>query len=93
MKARANTVKALLDSGKYNGAWEYYPFNSGYFMCLKFTKVQAEELRVHLLNQYEIGTIALGEHDLRIAFSSLEENQLEELFDTIYQAVQDLTQG
>ncbi|GAK42571.1 aminotransferase [Paenibacillus sp. TCA20] len=93
MKARANTVKALLDSGKYDGAWEYYPFNSGYFMCLKVTKVQAEELRVHLLNQYEIGTIALGEHDLRIAFSSLEENQLEELFDTIYQAVQDLTQG
>ncbi|WDH81902.1 aminotransferase class I/II-fold pyridoxal phosphate-dependent enzyme [Paenibacillus urinalis] len=93
MKARANTVKALLDSGKYDGAWEYYPFNSGYFMCLKVTKVQAEELRVHLLNQYEIGTIALGEHDLRIAFSSLEENQLEELFNTIYQAVQDLTQG
>lgn len=93
MKARANTVKALLDSGKYDGAWEYYPFNSGYFMCLKVTKVQAEELRVHLLDRYEIGTIALGEHDLRIAFSSLEENQLEELFDTIYQAVQDLTQG
>ncbi|MCM3785889.1 aminotransferase class I/II-fold pyridoxal phosphate-dependent enzyme [Neobacillus mesonae] len=93
MKARANKVKALLDSGKYDGAWEYYPFNSGYFMCLKVTKVKAEELRVHLLNHYGIGTIALGDQDLRIAFSSLEESQLEELFDTIYQAVQDLTQS
>ncbi|WP_211746490.1 aminotransferase class I/II-fold pyridoxal phosphate-dependent enzyme [Paenibacillus sp. Marseille-Q4541] len=93
MKARANKVKELLDSGKYNGAWEYYPFNSGYFMCLKLTKISAEELRSHLLDQYGIGTIALGEHDLRIAFSSLEESQLEDLFDLIYQAVQDLTQG
>lgn len=92
MKARANKVKALLDSGKYSGAWDYYPFNSGYFMCLKLTKVSAEELRTHLLNEYGIGTIAIGEHDLRIAFSSLEEEQLEDLFDLIYQAVQDLIQ-
>ncbi|AFH65170.1 aminotransferase class I/II-fold pyridoxal phosphate-dependent enzyme [Paenibacillus caseinilyticus] len=90
MKGRANKVKALLDSGKYDSVWEYYPFNSGYFMCLQLKTVDAETLRVHLLDKYGIGTIALGETDLRVAFSCIEEENLEELFETIYQGVQDL---
>lgn len=92
MKGRANRVKQILDSGEYNDAWDYYPFNSGYFMCLKLKTVGAEELRSHLLNQYEIGTIALGETDLRIAFSCTEENQIEDMFRLIYQGVKDLEQ-
>ncbi|MBN3525562.1 aminotransferase class I/II-fold pyridoxal phosphate-dependent enzyme [Paenibacillus apiarius] len=92
MKSRANKVKSLLDSGKYGDVWSYYPFNSGYFMCLKLNTVQAETLRTHLLNQYGVGTIALGETDLRIAFSCIEEEHLEQLFDTIYRGVIDLTQ-
>lgn len=91
MKGRANRVKSLLDSGKYDEAWEYYPFNSGYFMCLKLKTIDAETLRTHLLDRYGIGTIALGETDLRIAFSCIEEEYLDELFDTIYQGVLDLT--
>ncbi|MBW4841473.1 MAG: aminotransferase class I/II-fold pyridoxal phosphate-dependent enzyme [Paenibacillaceae bacterium] len=90
MKGRANKVKALLDSGKYGDVWEYYPFNSGYFMCLKLKTVAAEALRLHLIQQYGIGTIALGDTDLRIAFSCIAEENLEELFDLIYQGVQDL---
>lgn len=90
MKGRANRVKTLLDSGKFNNAWDYYPFNSGYFMCLKLKTTDAETLRVHLLDQYGIGTIALGEADLRVAFSCIEEGNLEELFQTIYQGVLDL---
>lgn len=90
MKGRANTVKAILDSGKYNDVWDYYPFNSGYFMCLKLKTVDADALRVHLLDKYEIGTIALGETDLRVAFSCIEEPYLQELFDTIFQGVLDL---
>ncbi|MBM6996066.1 aminotransferase class I/II-fold pyridoxal phosphate-dependent enzyme [Paenibacillus sp. DXFW5] len=90
MKGRANKVKALLDSGKYGDVWEYYPFNSGYFMCLKLKTVAAESLRLHLIQQYGIGTIALGDTDLRIAFSCISEENLEELFDLIYQGVQDL---
>lgn len=91
MKTRANKVKSLLDSGKYDKFWSYYPFNSGYFMCLQLHTVDAETLRVHLLMKYGIGVIALGETDLRIAFSCIETEQLEQLFDTIYQAVCDLT--
>lgn len=90
MRARANTVKRLLDSGEFDDAWSYYPFNSGYFMCLKLKTVHAEDLRVHLLDQYGIGTIALGDQDLRIAFSCIEEPALEDLFTTIYRAVKDI---
>ena len=90
MKGRANRVKSLLDSGRYGDVWGYYPFNSGYFMCLKLSHVTAEAVRVHLLNQYGIGTIALGETDLRVAFSCIEEENLEELYDTIFKAVNEL---
>lgn len=90
MKGRANKVKELLDSGKYGEVWDYYPFNSGYFMCLELKTVSAEKLRTHLLEQYGVGTIALGEHDLRVAFSCIEEENLEDMFDLIYQGVIDL---
>ncbi|GAB6927071.1 aminotransferase class I/II-fold pyridoxal phosphate-dependent enzyme [Paenibacillus sp. JCM 10914] len=93
LKGRANKVKSLLDSGKYGDVWQYYPFNSGYFMCLKLRTVSAEALRSHLLHNYGVGTIALGEHDLRIAFSCIEESYLEEMFDLIYQGILDLQQS
>lgn len=93
MKGRANKVKSLLDSGKYGDVWEYYPFNSGYFMCLKLNGISAEALRSHLIHEYGVGTIALGEYDLRIAFSCIEEEHLEDLFDLIYKGIQDLQQA
>jgi aspartate/methionine/tyrosine aminotransferase len=90
MKGRARKTKQVLDSGKYDSAWSYYPFNSGYFMCLKLKKVDAEKLRVHLLDKYGVGAISIGKTDLRIAFSCIAEENIQELFDLIYQAVQDL---
>lgn len=90
MKARANKVKEVLDSGRFDDAWDYYPFNSGYFMCLKLKTVPAEQLRVHALEKYGIGTIALGESDLRVAFSCLEESQIEDLFEKVYKAVKEI---
>lgn len=93
MKGRANKVKSILDSGKYSAAWDYYPFNSGYFMCLRLKTVTAEALRSHLIHHYGIGTIALGDHDLRIAFSCIEEQYLEDLFELIHRGVLDLEQS
>ncbi|WP_373498156.1 aminotransferase class I/II-fold pyridoxal phosphate-dependent enzyme [Desulfococcus sp.] len=90
LKRRANLVKRLLAGTKYNDAWDVYPFNSGYFMCLRLKTVEAEALRLHLLNQYRVGTIATGKHDLRIAFSSVDEENLEALFDAIYRGAKDL---
>ncbi|MDB4868345.1 MAG: aminotransferase class I/II-fold pyridoxal phosphate-dependent enzyme [Cohnella sp.] len=93
MKGRANRVKQLLDSGKYGRDWSYYPFNSGYFMCLKLNGADAESVRQRLLEAYGVGAIALGETDLRVAFSCIEEPQLEDLFDRIHQAVLDVKAG
>jgi len=92
MKNRANIVKGLLDSGRYGDTLQYYPFNSGYFMCLKLSNVTADSVRLLLLDKYGIGTIALGDTDLRVAFSCIEGEQLEELYDCIYKAVLELTE-
>ena len=84
-------VKRVLADPKYNDAWEPYPFNSGYFMCLRIKTVEAEKLRVHLLDKYGVGLISLGDTDLRVAFSCLEKDDVRELFDTVLQGINDLT--
>ncbi len=90
MKERAVEVKRVLADAKYDDAWEAYPFNSGYFMCLKLKHVEAETLRTHLLENYGVGLIALGKQDLRVAFSCIEKENARELFDTILQGISDL---
>ena len=90
MKERAEEVKRILQDPKYDHAWEPYPFNSGYFMCLKLKTVEAEPLRVHLLDKYGVGLISLGKTDLRVAFSCLEKENVRELFDTVLEAIKDL---
>ncbi len=91
MAGRARKVKQVLQQDKFNEDWTYYPFNSGYFMCLQLKNVNAEQLRVHLLDEYGVGTIAINDTDLRIAFSCVEESDIEELFDYIQKGVKDLT--
>ncbi len=90
MKERALEVKRVLSDPKYSKAWEAYPFNSGYFMCLKLKTVKAEPLRVHLLERHGVGLISLGETDLRIAFSCIEKEEIEELFDVILEGIHEL---
>ncbi|KMM59930.1 hypothetical protein ACH95_10460 [Bacillus glycinifermentans] len=89
---RAKKVKEVLDNNKkYNEYWSYYPFNSGYFMCLKLNNINAEKLRNYLLDEYGIGTISINDTDLRIAFSCIEEADIEVLFETIYKAAAELS--
>ena len=90
LKNRAKCVKEVLLDPKYKKAWDVYPFNSGYFMCVRLKTVDAEILRLHLLEKYGVGLISMGEKDLRIAFSCLEENEIPELFDIILQGIKDL---
>ena len=89
LKKRAEKTKEIVYNPKYNEFWEVYPFNSGYFMCLKLKGVNAEELRQYALKQYQIGTIVLGD-DLRVAFSSVELNEIEDLFNIIATCVKEL---
>ncbi len=90
LEGRAREVSRVLANPKYQQAWDVYPFNSGYFMCLKLKTVDAESLRVHLLDTYGIGLISLGKTDLRIAFSCLDQENIQELFDIVLKAVEDL---
>lgn len=90
LKARALKTKEILSDPMYENVWTAYPFNSGYFMCLRLKHVDAESLRIHLLDNYGIGTIAFDQTDLRIAFSCIEASQLEELFETIRKAAIEL---
>ena len=90
MRDRAQEVMRVLSDPKFRDVWEPYPFNSGYFMCLRLKTVDAEALRVHLLDTYGIGLISLGKTDLRVAFSCLEKEDTQELFDTLHRAVKDL---
>lgn len=90
MQGRANKTKEVLANEKFNAYWTYYPFNSGYFMCLKLHDIDAETLRLHLLDQYGVGVIASNTTDIRVAFSCVEEEDIEELFDLIYKGCQDL---
>ena len=91
MKGRSLAVKKVLDSGNFGDVWSYYPFNSGYFMCLKLKGVEAEPLRLHLLNKYGVGTISTNKTDLRIAFSCIASQDIPELFDIIATPARELS--
>jgi aspartate/methionine/tyrosine aminotransferase len=91
LKARAERIKEVIGDPKYRDAFEPYPFNSGYFMCIRLKTVAAEPLRLHLLNNYGVGLIALGENNLRVAFSCLEESDISELFDTILKGINEIS--
>lgn len=81
-----NTVSARGD-----GVLAPLPFNSGYFMAFACSGVSAEELRLALLDE-GIGTIAIGEKYLRVAFSTIDEGDLPELYSAVYAAAERLAQ-
>ncbi len=91
LKARADRVKEVLADERYAEFWEPYPFNSGYFMCVRLKGIDAEELRGHLLSKHGVGVIALGDSDIRIAFSCLDIEEIGDLFGVLYIACQELT--
>jgi aspartate/methionine/tyrosine aminotransferase len=90
LRQRAEKVYEVSRAPRFRESWQVYPFNSGYFMCLKVRGVGAEQLRVNLLDEHGVGVIATGPHDIRIAFSCLEVDQIEPLFETLHEAVQKL---
>ncbi len=90
---RAKKVREILDDEKFAEAWDAYPFNSGYFHCMKLKTVEAEPLRLHLLDKYGLGVISTSKVDIRVAFSCLEVGDLEEVYSTILQGIKDLEQS
>lgn len=69
---------------------EALPFNSGYFMSFNVKGKNAEALRKKLLNDYGIGVVSIDEKTLRVAFSSIEKEKLENVYETIFKAAEEL---
>ncbi|HEY5530953.1 MAG TPA: aminotransferase class I/II-fold pyridoxal phosphate-dependent enzyme [Candidatus Anoxymicrobiaceae bacterium] len=90
MRARARKVMDVLEKPDYSRVWEPYPFNAGYFMCVRLKDVDAEAFRVRLLERYGVGVIAEGT-DIRIAFSCLETEEIPDLFDIMYRCATEMT--
>jgi aspartate/methionine/tyrosine aminotransferase len=90
LRARAARVHEVANRPGFRASFDPYPFNSGYFMCVRVKGVDAEVLRVHLLERHQVGLIATSPTDIRVAFSCLELDQVEPLFETLHRAVQEL---
>ena len=90
IKERCLVIKKILATNKYEKEFTPYPFNSGYFMCIKLKNVNAENLRLHLLDKYGVGVISSTETDIRVAFSCVEKENAEDLFNIIYQGCIDI---
>ena len=87
LRARAKVTAVECRKAEYADCWDVYPFNSGYFMCLRLKGADADTVRVRLLDDHGVGTIALGKTDLRIAFSCLTEAQIPGVFSAAAKAV------
>jgi aspartate/methionine/tyrosine aminotransferase len=90
LEARAQEVDRVARLPRYAESWDVYPFNSGYFMLIKVKGVNAHKLREHLLDRHQVGLISTADSDLRVAFSCLEVEQVQELFETVHTAIGEL---
>jgi aspartate/methionine/tyrosine aminotransferase len=89
LQQRYERSREILDS--LNGPLRVLPFNSGYFLCFDTGKVGAERLRQKLLKEDGIGTISIQDRYLRVAYSSVDAEKLEELYTAIMSAASDLS--
>jgi aspartate/methionine/tyrosine aminotransferase len=92
LESRVAKVKSIVYRDEYKPYWDVYPFNSGYFMCLRIKNIPAETVRKHALFRYGLGTIAFDQ-DLRVAFSCISEDALETVFQIIAKSIDDIKKG
>lgn len=85
LKSRFKKIKTILSAEKYAEFFSPLPCNSGYFLCLELKPgLNAENIRQKLLRDCNTGVIAM-KNLLRVAFSSVPEQELGQLFENIYQ--------
>ncbi|NJK93547.1 MAG: aminotransferase class I/II-fold pyridoxal phosphate-dependent enzyme, partial [Bacteroidales bacterium] len=90
LKSRYDILKETFKNIKYAEYFEPVPFNSGYFMCVRLKKnLNAEQVRLQLLNQYSTGVIVLG-NVIRLAFSAVPKSKIPELMENLYNACKDV---
>ncbi len=87
LRSRAQAVARECRKPEYADCWDVYPFNSGYFMCLRLKGADADAVRLRLLEDHGVGVIALGQREVRVAFSCLTEAQIPGVFAAAAKAV------
>jgi len=90
LRKRYQIVKTLVQTHAKHPVLKALPFNSGYFMSFRCNGVPAETIRQALLKDHGIGTIALGNRYLRIAFSSIEAEHIPFVYETLYKVAEEL---
>ncbi|HCC38236.1 MAG TPA: hypothetical protein DEQ14_11880 [Treponema sp.] len=90
LQRRYNLVKKFTVENAGHPVLEPMPFNSGYFMSFRCKEINAETLRRELLTKYGVGVISLGDHCLRVAFSSIDEEKITETYRIIYDTARKL---
>ena len=86
LRRRFEVTKAEVTKAEYADAWDIYPFNSGYFMCVRVKGTTSEAARQQLLAR-GVGAIALGQTELRVAFSCVTEDKLPAVFAAAAEAI------
>ncbi len=83
----------VLADPKFAHAWKPYPFNSGYFLCVRLHGLDAEAYRVKLLNDYGVGVISTSNTDIRVALSCVDEADIADLFDVMLECALEMQRG
>jgi len=90
LKERFEATEKALENKKYAKYFTPLPHNSGYFLCIHLTKLDAESVRKKLLEKYSTGVVAQGKI-IRVAFSAVKKDLIPELFENIYSACTELS--
>ncbi|MCR5285063.1 MAG: aminotransferase class I/II-fold pyridoxal phosphate-dependent enzyme [Treponema sp.] len=89
LKSRYDAVRKFVNTHT-NKVLTPYPFNSGYFMSFYVNTGKAEEIRKKLLAEKGIGIIQIDANTLRVAFSSIDEDKIEEVYSAIYNVAESI---
>jgi len=85
LKERYLKVREVVQNRNKGLTLKPLPFNSGYFMSFFFEGGSAEKLRLELLHNHGVGTISIQDKYLRVAYSSVDKENIEELYNTIFE--------
>ncbi|MDR2500571.1 MAG: aminotransferase class I/II-fold pyridoxal phosphate-dependent enzyme [Treponema sp.] len=90
IQKRYQKARAFVDARRDHAVLRPIAFNSGYFMSFRCLNIGAEALRQKLLHTYGVGTIAIDGQTLRVAFSGIDEDRIDEVYTLIYRAAEEL---
>jgi len=88
LQSRYNEVKKVIakNGKRYAEYFTPLPYNSGYFMCVELADgLDGDKIRKLLIEKYNTGTIYIR-GVIRLAYSAVALDNIEQLFENLYQA-------